>query len=179
MTDPAAKFATPRVAAGALFADGGRILLVHKTYGNHWDIPGGYVDTGESPAAACRRELREELGIDRRPRRLLVVDWAPNDGEGDKILYVFDCGPLGEDEAQIRLADGELDRWAWVPVGTIGDYVIPRLARRLACAYTARCADTPLYLEHGNPALARHTTDSLRLTRPLEVVRRIAHPCGG
>ena len=92
MTDPAAKFATPRIAAGALFVDDDRVLLVHKTYGNGWDIPGGYVDVGESPAAACRRELLEELGIDRQPQRLLVVDWAPNDGEGDKILYVFDCG---------------------------------------------------------------------------------------
>jgi 8-oxo-dGTP diphosphatase len=37
----------------------------------------GYVDAGESPAAACRRELREELGIDRQPQRLLVMEWAP------------------------------------------------------------------------------------------------------
>jgi 8-oxo-dGTP diphosphatase len=27
--------------------------LVRKTYGNQWDIPGGHVDAGESPAAAC------------------------------------------------------------------------------------------------------------------------------
>ncbi len=81
MTDPAANFATSWVAAGAPFVDNGRVLLVHKTYGNHWDIPGGYVDMGEAPAAACRRELREELGMDREPRRLLVVDWAPDDGE--------------------------------------------------------------------------------------------------
>ena len=57
MTDPVAKFATPRVTAGALFVDDGQVLMVHKTYGNGWDIPGGYVDIGESPAAACHREL--------------------------------------------------------------------------------------------------------------------------
>ena len=70
MTDPSASFATPRVAAGALFFDDqGRVLLVHPTYKDTWDIPGGYVERGESPAAACRRELKEELGIDRaRPR---------------------------------------------------------------------------------------------------------------
>jgi 8-oxo-dGTP pyrophosphatase MutT (NUDIX family) len=155
VTDPAAKFATPRIAAGALFVDDDRVLLVHKTYGNGWDIPGGYVDVGESPAAACRRELREELSIDRQPERLLIVDWAPNDGEGDKILYVFDCGEVSDDVTRITLTDSEVDRWEWVPIGHVSDYVIPRLARRLAQAYEARRAGTPLYLEHGEPVLSQ------------------------
>ena len=73
MTEPAAKFATLRIAAGALFVDDDRLLLVRKTSGNQRDIPGGYVDVGESSAAACQRELREELGIDRQPQRLLVM----------------------------------------------------------------------------------------------------------
>jgi ADP-ribose pyrophosphatase YjhB (NUDIX family) len=101
MQDPTAKFATPRIASGALFVDQGRILLVRKTYGNVWDIPGGYVDRGESPASACEREIREELGLHMRVKRLLVHDWAPNDAEGDKILYVFDCGKLGQDQSRM------------------------------------------------------------------------------
>ena len=52
-------------------------MLVRKTYRNQWDIPDGYVDVGEFPAAACQRELREELGIGRQPQRLLVMEWAP------------------------------------------------------------------------------------------------------
>src|SRR5438445_10870559 len=103
MSDPTLRFATPRLAAGALFADNGKILLVHKTYGNGWDIPGGYVDRGESPASACEREVQEELGITRRVARLLVHDWAPTEKESDKILYVFDCGTMGDDERDIRL----------------------------------------------------------------------------
>jgi 8-oxo-dGTP pyrophosphatase MutT (NUDIX family) len=153
VSDPAAKFATPRVAAGAVFVEDDRILLVRKTYSNGWDIPGGYVDAGESPAAACRRELKEELGIRREPQRLLIIDWAPHVDEGDKILYIFDCGDLGADENRIQLAADELDRWEWVPVGRLSDYVIPRLARRLARAYQAHAAGTQLYLEHGQPAL--------------------------
>lgn len=153
MSDPATKFATPRIAAGALFVEDDRILLVRKTYGKGWDIPGGYVDTGESPAMACRRELKEELGIEREPQRLLVVDWAPHPDEGDKILYIFDSGELGTDEHRIQLASGELDRWEWVSVSRLAGYVIPRLTRRLASAHQAHAAGTPLYLEHGQPAL--------------------------
>jgi 8-oxo-dGTP diphosphatase len=48
------------------FVDGDRILLVHKTYGNGWDLPGGHADQDKSPAA-CARELQEELGLNCKP----------------------------------------------------------------------------------------------------------------
>jgi 8-oxo-dGTP pyrophosphatase MutT (NUDIX family) len=153
VTDPTEKFATPRIAAGALFVDDERILLVRKTYGNRWDIPGGYVDRGESPAAACVRELREELGIERTPQRLLVHDWAPSDKEGDKVLYIFGCGDLGADEQKITLDNVELDHWEWVRTDQLSEYVIPRLSRRLLRAHEAHLEQTTLYLEHGEVAL--------------------------
>jgi 8-oxo-dGTP diphosphatase len=149
VTDPTASFATPRVAAGALFFDDkGRVLLVHPTYKDTWDIPGGYVERGESPAAACRRELREELGIDREPQRLISVDWAPNDREGDKILFMFDCGNLGADEVRISLPADELDRWEWVNLAQLGDYVIDRIAQRVRAAVQS---PSVTYLEYGRP----------------------------
>ncbi len=86
-------------------------------------------------------------------QRLLIVDWAPHVHEGDKILYVFDFGELGADESRIQLASHELDRWQWVPVRQLPDYVIPRLARRLTSAHHARSAEKPVYLEHGEPVL--------------------------
>lgn len=153
MGNPADKFATPRIAAGALFVEADRVLLVRKTYGNRWDIPGGYVDHGESPANACRREIREEIGLDRGPVRLLVQDWAPNGQEGDKILYVFSCGDLGADVEHVALDGIELDRWEWARVDELSDYVIPRLEGRLRHAYEAHRDGTTLYLEHGEPAL--------------------------
>lgn len=88
----------PRMAAGALFVDeADRVLLVEPSYKNYRDIPGGYVEEGESPLQACAREVREELGIKAAIGRLLVVDWAPNPGEGDKLLFLFDGGLLSTD----------------------------------------------------------------------------------
>lgn len=152
MPDPSESFATPRVAAGALFFDDhGRVLLVHPTYKETWDIPGGYVERGESPAAVCRRELNEELGLDRHPLRLLAVDWAPSDNEGDKLLFLFDCGELGDDESRIQLDSVELDRYEWVELSALGHFVIDRIARRI----NSVAAAGPQYLEHGRaPAKA-------------------------
>jgi len=151
VTDPTESLATPRVAAGALFVDAqGRVLLVHPTYKDTWDIPGGYVERGESPAAGCRRELAEELGLDRTPLRLLSVDWAPTDTEGDKLLFLFDCGQLGADERQIRLDKAELDRWEWVELDRLDDYVLDRIARRIR----ATVATGGAYLEYGSTTAA-------------------------
>ena len=65
MTDPSSTFATPPVAARALFLDGAsRVLLVHPTYKDTWDIPGGYVERGESPPPpAVARSLRSLASI--------------------------------------------------------------------------------------------------------------------
>ena len=61
-------------AAGVLFSDNAhRILLVQPTYKDHWDIPGGYVETGETPVQAAAREVREELGIEAAVGPLLVA----------------------------------------------------------------------------------------------------------
>lgn len=171
MSTPASKFATPRTAAGALFVDGDRILLVRKTYGYRWDVPGGYVDVGESPAAACEREVREELGLDRRVERLVAVDWAPSDSEGDKLLWLFDCGALGGDESRVRLDETELDRWEWVLVGQLDEYTVPRLARRLTSAYGAYRRAEVLYLEHGDPVLT-DLEHQLRSTSLASAARR-------
>lgn len=64
MPDDLCRHARPYAAAGVLFLDAaGRVLLVRPTYKPGWEGPGGAIEQGESPLAACRREVREELGI--------------------------------------------------------------------------------------------------------------------
>ncbi|MCF3123157.1 NUDIX hydrolase [Streptomyces arenae] len=144
--------AHPRMAAGALFFDdAGRVLLVEPSYKDYRDIPGGYVENGESPRQACVREVHEELGIKPAIGRLLVVDWAPNQGEGDKVLYLFDGGRLGEDERQhIALQADELRSYDFHDAQQLPELTIPRLVRRIAAGIEARVKGSTAYLEHGS-----------------------------
>ncbi|MDF3300565.1 NUDIX domain-containing protein [Streptomyces tropicalis] len=146
-----AKMAHPRMAAGALFFDaGGRVLMVEPTYKDYWDIPGGYVENGESPLHAAAREVQEELGLTTTLGSLLAVDWAPNATEGDKVLYLFDGGQLApEAVARIHLQADELKAVRFVPQHEIAERTIPRLARRILAAIEARAKSIPVYLEHG------------------------------
>jgi ADP-ribose pyrophosphatase YjhB (NUDIX family) len=71
--------ARKRMAAGALLRDQpGNILLVAPNYRDTLDVPGGEVETEESPHAACRREVAEEIGLDRPVGRVLALDWVPS-----------------------------------------------------------------------------------------------------
>ena len=135
------------VAAGMLFVnDAGQVLLVQPTYKDHWDIPGGYVETGETPAQAAAREVHEELGIEATVGPLLVADWAPQPEEGDKLLFVFDGGTLtAERISAIRLQADELVFCAFRDPAEAVTVLIPRLGRRVGSG-TGCSPSRPCYL---------------------------------
>ena len=61
----------PKQGVKCLLTCRDRVLLVRHTYGNRaWDIPGGAIKRGEPPLTAARREMGEELGLERRVDRV-------------------------------------------------------------------------------------------------------------
>lgn len=59
--------------AGIITDDVGRVLLLNHLLRprSGWGLPGGFINQGEQPAAAFRREIREETGIAIRDIKLL------------------------------------------------------------------------------------------------------------
>ena len=137
----------------------GGVLLVDPTYKPTWDLPGGAVEKEESPHAACRREVTEELGLDRPAGRVLVVDWVPSRPERPEgLIVVYDGGVLAPGEVAaitaitaITAKDGELAGYAFVNPDEVAERVSPLLARRIAACVDAVRAGTVISLEDGCP----------------------------
>lgn len=85
---------TKRIISQGLLRDpDGRVMLCELTYKSEWDLPGGVVEVGESPAVGLVREISEELGIDVTVRGLLTVNWLPAwRGWDDACIFLFDLG---------------------------------------------------------------------------------------
>jgi len=68
----------PEATVGALIVNGkGEILLVRSyKWGSRYTVPGGHIELGEPSEKAARREVREEVGLDVEPIKLLLVQEA-------------------------------------------------------------------------------------------------------
>lgn len=140
-----------RMAAGALFVDSvNRILLVDPVYRDTWDLPGGAMEAEESPYAACRREVAEELGLDRPPGRVLAVDWVPSrPRRPEGLVVVYDGGMLRTAEIDaITLPEDELAGFAFVAAEEVPERTTLLVGRRIPASLEAKAADT-VSLEDG------------------------------
>lgn len=92
-------------AASAVVVDEtDRILLVKRTDNSHWTIPGGALDPGEDIATCCRREVKEESGLEVAIDSLVGIYSNPrhvveySDGElRQQFSVCFACHPLNGD----------------------------------------------------------------------------------
>jgi len=101
----------------AVVVQDGRVLMVRRRVPEgtlSWQLPGGRVEPGESPAQAAVREVREETGLLVRPGRLLGARRHPETGR--RMVYVA-CAALAG-EAVVADPD-ELAEVAWWPVASL------------------------------------------------------------
>ncbi len=114
-------------SVGGVVLRDGRVLLARHTYGagKGWlIIPGGYVQMGESPEDALRREVYEETGVRVEPRGILGVRFNAKD-------WYVDFAP----DYAARAARCEQDQnalVAWRPVvEALSSPDVPDLTKRL------------------------------------------------
>lgn len=154
------------IAQGLIRNSAGAILLCELAYKRDWDLPGGVVDPGESPAACLVREIREELDVEVELTGLLAVNWlAPYLGWDDAVLFVFEVAPVGDDVlSRAHLLERELKGAHWVTVTDAAAHVAPYNERMLASLVAAGILDSPRAHTAASPMVASPTIASTTTT---------------
>ena len=141
--------AIPASAGALIFDQAGRLLILKPTYKTGWTIPGGVMEAdGETPWDACRREVREECGIEVRNGWLACVDFRPSrPGHPGGIRFLFDCGPADDAAlAAITVQPEEIAEYRLVPLDTALTLLRPPIRRRVRAVSRHRRF---VYLENG------------------------------
>ena len=99
---------TLKVVAGFL-RKGKKFLLVKRPFnkkrGGLWEFPGGKVEKEESLEKAIERELREELGIEAKAKKMFgKVNYKYPEGEIELILFEveFKEAPVLKEALELR-----------------------------------------------------------------------------
>lgn len=152
-----------RLVVGAAVLRDGRVLAARRTAppeaAGRWELPGGKVEPGETPADALVRELVEELGVD-----VEVTGWLPGRVPVDDALELAVATVVlvrGEPVAR------EHDLLRWVGAADLEDLdwldgdrpFLPALAALLPGPSAAGARRAVLFEEEDARAVARELVD--------------------
>ena len=90
---------TPLLTTDAIILDENNDIVLIKRknnpYKDHWAIPGGFVEIGESVEESCIREAKEETNLDVEIISLIGVYSRPNrDPRGHTVTVAFLTKPV-------------------------------------------------------------------------------------
>jgi ADP-ribose pyrophosphatase YjhB (NUDIX family) len=141
-------YANPVPATAAIVIERGRLLLGRRArppYQGAWDLPGGFVETGELPEAALRREVREEVGVG--ARRATLVGFASDRYGPDGVTVLSAVYRLRLVSTRVRAAD-DVSELRWFPLNSIpyrriAFPAVRRVLRRYLSGRNARRRTSP------------------------------------
>ena len=115
-------FNNPKATVAAVIIKNNNLLLVQRNedpFLGMWDIPGGYMNQGESPEEAVKREIKEELSVE--AINPVLIKQVPGKGfwKGKELpiinsFYLLDIG-----NQKINLNEENSD-FKWSPLSDIG-----------------------------------------------------------
>jgi 8-oxo-dGTP diphosphatase len=121
----------PKPCACALVAWDDQLLLVRRAiapWEGRWDVPGGFCEPWEHPAATAIRETREEAGLQIEVVGFLghwYAHYQAADGGAEKVTLAAYYNAVARDPEALRLGPESLEA-AWFPATALpGEIAYP------------------------------------------------------
>jgi ADP-ribose pyrophosphatase YjhB (NUDIX family) len=130
-------------AFGIILDDTDRVLLSHRRDTDAWNLPGGGLESRETPIEAVVREVREETGLEVRVDRLVGVY---TNARRDDMVFAFLCRVVG---GELQLTE-EADEHRYCALAEIPRNTTPKHVTRIRDALTGY--DAPVFRRLDGPS---------------------------
>ena len=139
------QFHDPKVAVIALVLHQGKVLLIQRAVDpakGKWSLPGGYMDAGEMPEDALRRELQEEVGLNVKIGELIDIFPMVND-EGLRIGIVLAFGAEPSSSPEIPYVADDAQDAGWFGTQKLPAELAFESTETLLTNWQASASDAP------------------------------------
>ncbi len=144
----------PLILAGAavmVFDGDNKLLLQYRRDENKWDIPGGFMEIGETTEETARREVREETGLEIGEMTLFNICSGkelfyvcPN---GDQVFPVFPVYITNDVRGDLHADGDEVREVRYFPIDELPEQMLPETKRiiesyiKATCCVRTQCKD--------------------------------------
>jgi len=141
-------------ASAVLMAEdeAGSVLIVKPTYrsDNKWLLVGGIIEENESPLKACKREIKEELGLELNLAQLLYIEYCSSyENVPESIHFIFFDLLSKQQRDAIRLPHTEIEKYRVCNQKDAYELLAPRISKRLGLALGALCDQKIVFVIDG------------------------------
>lgn len=108
---------------GIVFNNQNQVLIIRRNQPpamGLWSIPGGKLEAGESLADACKREIKEETGLDTEIKNIVAV--VERRIEGFHYVIIDYLALLVDREYSVPIAQSDVAEAKWINLEQLNDY---------------------------------------------------------
>lgn len=103
---------TVKTTVGCIMEKDNKILLAlrnHEPFKDYWCLPGGHIDFGETPEEAVKREIKEEIGLEIKPRFFNYYNEFHENIGWHSIVLIF----ISDIKGKIKKCEKEVKEIRW------------------------------------------------------------------
>ena len=86
------KYSNPKATAGCIIYKGNKVLLTKRNvspFKNYWCLPGGHIEYYEPLTKAVKREVKEEIGLNIKPKFFTISEEIIKNLNWHAVVIVF------------------------------------------------------------------------------------------